>query len=67
MNYIKRLERENAHMSNVIRALDDEIRRLRGELLTPKFVGYDEDGDRRDWMATSDIDTRLQGLQSLVQ
>lgn len=36
-----------------------KIRQFRAELLTPKFVGVDSDGSRKDWMSTKDIDSRL--------
>jgi len=65
-NYIKRLEREVREATDRRIVLMDAVCALRNELTSPKFCGTDTDGGRKDWMATSDIDTRLENLLQLL-
>jgi len=64
MNYIKKLQRENEEMRHRLDAIMQEVQAFRAELLTHKFTGVDLDGGRKDWMSTSDIDSRLQDIHS---
>jgi len=66
MNYIKNLEQQVASLtaknSDAVQMLID----FRAELMSSKFIGYDSDGDRMDWMSTSDIDRRLVNLLAAI-
>jgi hypothetical protein len=64
MNYITRLQQENADKQNVIRAARIEIEEFRLHLLSAKFQGLDVDGTRKDWIATGDV---LRRLESIMQ
>ena len=50
------LHEEQAHRA----ALEAGIRELLAHLSSSKFVGLEQDGGRRDWIATTDVDRRLQ-------
>lgn len=50
------LHEEQAHRA----ALEAGIRDLLAHLSSAKFVGLEQDGERRDWIATTDVDRRLQ-------
>ena len=64
MNYIKHLQRENEEAKRRLDALTEQCQEFRAFLLTPKFVGVDADGERKDWIATTDVDAMLQKLHS---
>jgi hypothetical protein len=55
VNYIKRLEAENAEKANRLDAVAAELSEFRKHIDLPKFKGTDEDGDRKDWIATADV------------
>jgi len=59
--YYNLIEQRNCPMSKAeqVAIARCKIRQFRAELLTPKFVGVDSDGSRKDWMSTKDIDSRL--------
>jgi hypothetical protein len=43
--------------------VSERIEHFRQHLLTPKFVGVDSDGDRKDWISTSDVLRFLEDLK----
>jgi hypothetical protein len=65
-NHILNLQREvselRARESATIEALAD----FRAHLASAKFSGADADGTRKDWIATSDVNSRLPDLVSLL-
>ena len=66
MNYIKQLQAENREAKRRLQEVQDLCQQYRAELLSPKFTGVDLDGSRKDYMGTSDLDTRLQAIHSLA-
>jgi hypothetical protein len=54
MNYIHDLEREIASLKARLKAKDDASVAFIMFLHSPKFVG-EENGERKDWIATSDV------------
>jgi hypothetical protein len=54
MNYIKRLQADNAEKDGRIAAMEAELSAFRAHLALPKFNGV-EDGERKDWIATADV------------
>lgn len=66
MNYIKKLEMENADLREVISYAQETVQRYREHLELPKFKGYEENGDRKDWIATGDVDLMMRTLMGLL-
>ena len=58
MNYIKRLEKENAELRERALALENALRDFDAMLDSAKFHGTDINGDRKDWIATGDVPAR---------
>jgi hypothetical protein len=58
-NYIHRLQDENAEKQARIEVLERRLRGFLVHLQSPKFHGTDPGGDRRDWIATRDVNTRI--------
>ncbi len=49
-------------------ALEAGVREMLAHIVSPKFVGLEQDGGRRDWIATTDVHHRLQAaLNEAVQ
>lgn len=65
MNYIKRLEAENTEAKRRLLKLETEIQEFRAYLFSPKFTGFDSDGDRKDWISISELDNYLQRFHSV--
>jgi len=64
-NYIQRLQAENAELLQNLNSAAFEIQQFRAFLASEKFTGT-ENGERKDWIATRDVDARLmQILESL--
>jgi hypothetical protein len=59
VNYIKRLESENAALKAAFAATRDELGAFRAFLGTEKFTGVESDGSRKDWISTADVSHRL--------
>ena len=55
MNYIKTLEHICAERAERLEAIAHQVEWLRQHLQSPKFVGLDIDGARKDWIATADV------------
>lgn len=54
MNYIMALRQRAAEAEKEEQAINARIDEFRAHLAGPKFQGFDSDGERRDWIATSD-------------
>ena len=65
MNYIKRLEAENKEVKEQLADIETRITEFRAYLLSDKFTGIDLDGDRKDWIGTSELDSFLLELRSV--
>ena len=65
MNHIHRLRAERDQARATVCALTDAVHAFRAHLLLPKFQGFDVDGDRKDWIATSDVLARLQEIVTI--
>jgi len=66
MNHIHRLQHDNAALNTVICDALVEISAFRALLAGPKFTGVDQDGTRKDWIATADVLRRLETLRDLL-
>lgn len=62
MNHIHRLQKELETARNELRAKDEMLRAFQVHLTSPKFQGYDSDGERMDWIATSDVLAWIRGI-----
>ena len=65
-NYIKRLERERDEAQARVRAACDDLAEFRAHIASPKFMGYDGEGDRKDWIATGDVNARLCNIRDTL-
>lgn len=63
MNYIKQLQTENRELRNGLQNLNQEIMDFFCFLCGPKFTGL-ENGERKDWIATTDVKHFLIELRS---
>ena len=66
MNYIKQLQQDNAELKQRIDSADEVIRDFQRLLNLPKHNGVDCNGDRSDWIATSDALGRLGLIQDAL-
>lgn len=55
MNYIHALQKELAATRDALREKDDIVTEFRTHLSGAKYVGWDPDGGRKDWIATADV------------
>lgn len=67
MNYIKRLQQENADQAGRIQALENELSQFRLHIDGPKFVGVEADGGRRDWISTADVTAWIERLRVSIR
>lgn len=65
MNFIKRLQKENDDLKAQMIAAQREIEEFRAFLFSSKFVGT-EGGERKDWIATTDVASRLADIRSML-
>lgn len=65
MNYIKQLETDRENAATKIAQLMLEIVAFQVFLNSEKFQNNDT-GDRKDWIATKDVQDRLQAMKSLI-
>ena len=63
MNYIESLRTMNRELTARHDEVSERIENFRQHLLSPKFVGVDVDGARKDWIATSDVLRFLEDLK----
>ena len=66
MNYIKQLQAENKSLNNQIKETNIAIQDFISFLHSDKFSGQQSDGERKDWIATSDVLARLREMRFLV-
>ncbi len=67
MNYIKRLEQDLVSAAAKLAAVRLELEAFQNFLQTAeKFKGTESDGGRKDWIATTDVITRLQEIKNLI-
>lgn len=64
MNYIKQLETDRENAATKIAQLMLEIVAFQVFLNSEKFQSTDK--ERKDWIATKDVQTRLQAMKSLI-
>lgn len=62
MNYINRLEQENADLQAKLQAAQAEIQAFRSHLVSSKFINI-EGQERNDWIATSDVFNWLRSIE----
>ena len=64
MNFIKSLQQEKAELQNKLANQENALREFLGFLCTAKFSGTDSQGNRKDWISTSDVDLRIREILS---
>lgn len=57
MNYIAQLKSEVAKRDAELASLNESMNAFFAFLHSPKFIGTDLDGSRKDWIATGDVIT----------
>ncbi len=62
MNYISKLQEENAKLKAQLNKLDENLDCFIGFLHSPKFQGQ-ENGERKDWIATTDVVNTIRAIQ----
>ena len=67
MNFIKQLQADNADKDARIAALETELSHFRAHIDSAKFQGVEEDGGRRDWIATGDVTAWIERLRVAVR
>ena len=67
MNYIKQLEQENKEMSDCTDACNAAITDFIRLLNLPKHNGVDVNGERSDWIATSDCLAQLRLIRNTLK
>ncbi len=63
MNYIRRIQAENAALKEQLQKGQASVNDFIGFLHSDKFKGQESDGARKDWIATGDVIHRLQDLR----
>ena len=66
MNYIKQLQADNALLHARINATNNAIQDFREHLASPKFVGTETYGERKDWISTSDVNNHLSCIRDAL-
>jgi hypothetical protein len=59
MNYIKNLEISNKEKQEAMELATKKLQDFRAFLHSDKFTGVGIDGERKDWIATRDVDCML--------
>jgi hypothetical protein len=59
MNHIARLQSDLAAARDELAAKAEAIQAFRIHLAGDKFAGFGPDGERKDWIATNDVDAWL--------
>ncbi len=65
MNFIKSLQAKNARLKEEIGAKDHQINEFICFLHSAKFTGMEINGERKDWISTSDVIHRLIEIRDL--
>ncbi len=63
MNYIQALRAENAEMEGAILTMQGRVDEFLAHLCLPKFQPSEGDNDRRDWIATGDVNRWLRYIR----
>lgn len=66
MNYINRLEAENADLHAALDAVRAELAMFHAHLSSAKFTGVESNGDRKDWIAVGDVVRRLHEIEAVM-
>lgn len=66
MNHIQRLTEDNADKGERITATAEALQDFRVFLLSDKFSGVDTNGERKDWIATGDVQRQIDSLLSIL-
>lgn len=64
-NYIKTLESIVDERGERLTKIHQSIEWMRSHLLSSKFVGESIDGERKDWIATSDVLRFIEELRAI--
>jgi hypothetical protein len=64
VNYIKSLQQQLAELQGQREQTRDSIERFLAHLHSAKFVGTQQDGSRKDWIATGDVIEWLRSVRS---
>lgn len=67
MNFIRRIQAERAELEARIDRTDDAISDAMAFLNSPKFVGVESDGSRKDWISTADVHHMLAHLRETIR
>lgn len=67
MNYIHQLRQQVETRNTAIAHAQVSINRMMAHLATDKFIGTDSNGDRKDWISTTDVVNFLRELRSELQ
>ena len=67
MNYIHQLKADLAGHIAAQESMRNSIHHMRCFLHSPKFIGVDSDGERKDWISTSDVLAMLQAAESAAR
>ena len=60
MNYINKLESERNGLAHNINRTDYAIQEFKEYLMGDKFIGFDCQGDRKDWISTAEALVRIE-------
>lgn len=66
MNYIQKLQEENKEKGQRLAKIQRELNDFLVFLHSPKFVGVESDGGRKDWISTGDAINKLKEIRDLV-
>ena len=66
MNYINQLQAENTALRAQLEIVRAETSSFRTFLNSPKFVGTEANGERKDWIATADVIAWLRELANKI-
>jgi hypothetical protein len=64
MNFIKQLQSDNHALAAALARVETEISSFQSFLQnSPKFQGFEQNGERKDWISTSDVIARLMEIR----
>ena len=66
MNYIHKLQAENAALQAKLDAAAAELLAMKMHLASDKFQGVDSKGERLDWIATGDVAAFIYRVEGLL-
>ncbi len=65
MSYILKLQEQNAKYKETLAAVSADLEQFRVFLHSAKFTGT-ENGERKDWISTGDVLTRLAEMRNFI-